>query len=281
MASELLERLRSPDPFVSVELRPPPEGLDYRESMEAWIDLYHAVRGLTRDGHHVLLTDNAVGSEEEESLRHLGANLGEDAPRRRLIPFLTCKHTLEYCRLFAERALSQGIEAVIVTGGDRDVGPPRCVPRSKDLRAILAEHVPDLVMGGWANPFRDPAQQAAFAAADDFLASFFLTQVVSHHRLDVVETFLEEMEKHGVDVPAVFGVFYYRSKNPKTLRRLANYFPVPAEELIQEFETGVTPEDVAARTIRELRGLGVTNVYLANLPAGGALQRYERILDAV
>lgn len=281
MASELLERLRSPDPFVSVELRPPPEGLDYRESMEAWIDLYHAVRGLTREGHHVLLTDNAVGAEEEESLRHLGANLGEDAPRRRLLPFLTCKHTLEYCRLFAERALSQGIEALIVTGGDRDVGPPRCVPRSKDLREILSEHVPELVLGGWANPFRDPARQVEFVAADDFRASFFLTQVVSHHRLDVVETFLEEMEKQGVDIPAVFGVFYYRSNNPKTLRRLANYFPVPAEELIEEFATGVTPEDVTARTIRELRGLGVTNVYLANLPAAGALQRYEQIVNAV
>lgn len=277
----MLERLESSDPFVSVELRPPPEGLDYRESMEAWIDLYHAVRGLTQEGHHVLLTDNAVGAEEEESLRHLGANLGQDAPRRRLVPFLTCKHTLEYCRLFAERALSQGIEAVIVTGGDRDVGPPRCVERSKDLRAILAEHVPDLVLGGWANPFRDPAKQVEFVVADDFLASFFLTQVVSHHRMDVVETFLEEMDKQGVDVPGVFGVFYYRSGNPTTLRRLANYFPVPAEDLIKEFETGVTPEEVAARTIRELQGLGISNVYLANLPAGGALQRYERIMDAV
>jgi hypothetical protein len=29
--------------------------------MDAWMDSYHAVRGLTRDGTFVFLTDSAVG----------------------------------------------------------------------------------------------------------------------------------------------------------------------------------------------------------------------------
>ena len=52
----------------------------------------------------VFLTDSAVGAQEEDNLRHLVTNLGNDVPRDRIAPFLTAKHSLEYCLSYAERA---------------------------------------------------------------------------------------------------------------------------------------------------------------------------------
>ena len=54
--------------------------------MDAWIDTYHAVKGLTRAGTYVMLTDSAVGAAEEDNLRHLVTNLGQDVPRSRIVP---------------------------------------------------------------------------------------------------------------------------------------------------------------------------------------------------
>ena len=41
----------------------------------------------------------------------------------------------------------------------------------------------------------------------------------------------------------MFGVFYYRSANPRTLAALSQFLPVPVEELTAEFAEGATPED--------------------------------------
>ena len=76
--------------------------------MDAWIDTYHAVQRLTRQGTYVFLTDSAVGAEEEDNLRHLVTNLGRDVPRDRIVPFLTSKHTLDYCYSYADRAHQHG-----------------------------------------------------------------------------------------------------------------------------------------------------------------------------
>lgn len=95
--------------------------------IDAWIDTYHAVRSLTRQGTYVFLTDSAVGAPEENNLRHLVSNLGDDAPRDRVVPFLTAKHTLDYCLTYADRAWSHGFQLLAVLGGDVAVGPPRCV----------------------------------------------------------------------------------------------------------------------------------------------------------
>ena len=48
-------------------------------------------------------------------------------------------------------------------------------------------------------------------------------------------------------MPGVFGVFYYRSANPKTLEMLSQFLPVPVDALKQEFAQGATPIDVCAR----------------------------------
>ena len=263
--STLLERLRTDEPLVSVELRPPRSDLDAAGSMEAWIDMRHAVRRLAGDDSFVFLTDNAVGTSEEENLGHLTSNLGGEVDFGRLVPFLTCKHTLEYCLLYAERAASQGFEALTVVGGDREVGPPRCVEHAYMLREKLRRRVPELVLGGWANPHRDPEQQVEYLVRDEFHGDYYLTQVVSHHDADRVERFLEEADRRGLEAPGVFGVFYYRSANPRTLERLGEFFDVPAEELTREFEAGATPEEICARSIRALRDAGATHVYVSNL----------------
>src|SRR3954468_24798640 len=100
----LLSALQSGSSVFAAELRPPRAELAASEGMDTWIDTYHAVRRLTREGTYVFLTDNAVGAAEEDNLRHLVTNLGHDVPRERIVPFMTAKHTLEYCLSYAERA---------------------------------------------------------------------------------------------------------------------------------------------------------------------------------
>src|SRR5258706_16105362 len=136
MPPDLLTALRSGAPVFAAELRPPRAELATGEGMDAWIDTYHAVRGLTRQGTFVFLTDSAVGALEEDNLRHLVTNLGRDVPRERIVPFLTSKHPLEYCLSYAERAHQSGFQALVVLGGDKAVGPPRAVEHAWQLRAM-------------------------------------------------------------------------------------------------------------------------------------------------
>jgi 5,10-methylenetetrahydrofolate reductase len=279
--SVLLDRLRDPKPLVTVETRPPRSGLGHAETMDVWIDLHQSVRRLLRDDRFVFITDNAVGAHEEENLSHLAANLGQEVDLRRIVPFLTTKHTLEYCLMYAARAASSGIESLTVLGGDVSVGPPRCVPHAHELRALIRQRAPGLVLGGWANPHRSAEEQVGFLAAEDFHADFFLTQVVSHHSLDRVEALLAECDRRGVKTPGVFGVFFYRSANAGTLAKLGEFFPVPAEGLARDFAAGDSPEEVCAHTIRALRAAGAGKIYVSNLGWRGAAQRLEKILALV
>jgi len=272
----LLDRLAEPGPLITVELRPPRSGLGAAEGMSEWIDLHHSLGRLTRDDLFVFLTDNAVGSAEEENLAHVGANVGDDVDLRRIVPILTCKHELDYCLMFTDRAVSEGFDALTVLGGDPSVGPPRCVPHGRDLREVLRERFPSLALGGWVNPHRDPDEQIDFLASPDAHADFALSQIVSHHALASVERVLEAMQRRGVGIPVVFGVFFYRSANPRTLSTLGNFFPVPSEPLERDFATGDAPEEICARTIRELRRVGAEKIYVSNLGnrrAGGRLRR--------
>ncbi len=277
----LVRALTDGTSVVSAELRPPRAELDAPAGMDAWIDTYHAISGMVRGGTYVFLTDSAVGAREENNLRHLVINLGSDVPRDRVVPFLTTKHTLEFCLSYAERAWQQGFTSLVVLGGDRTVGPPRCVSHAWQLREKIREHVPDLALGGWANPHQDAVRQAGFVGDARFSAEFFLTQVVSHHDLHLVRGFTAELERRGVTLPGVFGVFYYRSANARTLEILKQFLPVPAEGLTKEFGEGASPDEICARTIRGLRQAGVKNFYVSNLPIGKARQTLERVLKLV
>src|ERR687894_1157897 len=108
----LLQTLASGQSVIAAELRPPRAELEASASMDAWIDTYHAVRSLTRGGTFVFLTDSAVGLKEEDNLRHLVINLGTDVARSGVVPFLTCKHTSDFCLAYADRARHHGFEAL-------------------------------------------------------------------------------------------------------------------------------------------------------------------------
>jgi 5,10-methylenetetrahydrofolate reductase len=278
---DLLTALRSGSAVFGAELRPPRAELAATEGMDAWIDTYHAVRHLTRRETFVFLTDSAVGAEEEDNLRHLVTNLGRDVPRDRVVPFLTVKHSLEYCLSYAERAHQSGFPALVVLGGDKTIGTPRLVEHAWQLRQLLRQHDHTIALGGWANPHADPEQQVDYLAAPDFHAEFFLTQVVSHHRVAPVATFIETGERRGLSLPGVYGVFFYRSANRRTLDALRSFLPVPIEELTAEFAAGATPEEVCARTIRALTAAGARHFYISNLPIGRAQSILTEILERV
>ncbi len=265
--------------MTAVELRPPRAALDSHAGMEAWIDTYHAVRGLTRQETFVFLTDSAVGQREEHNLRHLVTNLGDDAPRERVVPFLTAKHSLDYCLAYATRAWQDGFRSLVVLGGDTSVGPARCVERGWQLRRAIRDRQPGFELGGWANPHKNASEQVGFLLEPEATADFFLTQIVSHHDMPAVERFLREVEQHGLTIPGVFGVFYYRSANRRTLDGLTPFLPVPTRSLTREFSEGASAEVVCARTVRALRSVGVRHVYISNLPIAGAPRVLQTIAE--
>jgi len=279
--SELVEQLRNGTQVIAAELRPPRAELETSASMDAWIDTYHSVRGLTRAGTFVFLTDSAVGLKEEDNLRHLVINLGSDVPRSHVIPFLTCKHTAEFCLAYADRAHDHGFESLVVLGGDKHVGPPRCVEHAWQLREMIRTRDGHLALGGWANPHAEPAAQVGHLLEDRATAEFYLTQIVSHHSRPSVERFLAEAARRNLALPGMFGLFFYRSANPKTLETLREFLPVPVDDLRDEFAAGGTPESVCARSIRELTAAGVRHFYVSNLPVGHASATLQRILSLV
>ena len=275
----LVQHLQERDVVIAAELRPPRAELAASEGMDAWIDTYHAVRGLTRRGVPVFLTDSAVGLQEEDNLRHLIANLDDSVPRGCVVPFLTSKHPLEYCLSYSERAWQHAFTSLVVLGGDRHVGPPRCVEHAWQLRRAIREREPRLALGGWANPNADAARQVRYLTDANFTAEFYLTQVVSHHAPEPVERFRRATEAAGLRLPGMFGVFFYRSANPRTLETLGNFLPVPVEGLTREFQSGATAVDVAARTIRSLIDLGVRYFYVSNLPLARAAETLDAIIE--
>ena len=277
---DLLSALREGGSVFAAELRPPRAELATAEGMDAWIDTYHGVRRLTRQGTFVFLTDSAVGAAEEDNLRHLVTNLGLDVPRERIVPFLTTKHAIEYCLSYADRAHQSGFPALVVLGGDKTVGAPRSVEHAWQLREMLRERSQALALGGWANPHADAEQQVDFLAASNACAEFYLTQVVSHHHADQVARFVGTAERRGLAIPGLFGVFYYRSANPRTLDALTGFLPVPVEGLTREFSDGATAEEVCAKTIRTLMDIGVRHFYISNLPVR-AQQVLANILEKV
>ncbi len=265
---------------VTAELRPPRADLGSAAGIDAWIDTYHAVKSLVRRERFVFLTDSAVGLREEDNLRHLMINLGSDVPRSHVIPFLTCKHPLDYCLNYADRAWDAGFDTLVILGGDRHVGPPRCVEHAWELRKHIRARVPGLALGGWANPHADAARQVEYVLDPEFTGEFYLTQIVSHHDAEAVGRFMNEAARRGLETPGVFGVFYYRSANAKTLNTLKEFLPVPVEGLMREFGEGATPEQVCARSIRALLEAGAKSVYVSNLPVGRAEATLARILNA-
>ena len=100
---------------------------------------------------------------------------------------------------------------------------------------------------------------------------------MSHHQAKPVARFLEIADERGITLPGVFGVFYYRSANRRTLEALNDFLPVPVEELTREFAAGATPDEICARTIRTMIDAGARHFYVSNLPIG----RAQAVLGAI
>ena len=115
----------------------------------------------------------------------------------------------------------------------------------------------------------------------NFTAEFYLTQVVSHHSVGAVERFIRECDRAGVTAPGMFGVFFYRSANPRTLAGLSQFLPVPVNELTREFAEGATAEEICARTLRALMSVGARHFYISNLPLSRATATLSRIMALV
>jgi 5,10-methylenetetrahydrofolate reductase len=278
--SSFLTLLRtSESPVVTVELRPPRAELESHEGIDAWIDTYHAISSLARQNVRVLITDSAVGAQEENNLRHLVANLGADTARAHVVPFLTTKHSIDFCLGYADQAMHHRFPSLVVLGGDKHVGRPRCVQHAWQLRELIRARHPELELGGWANPTASASTQVDFLLDEHANADFYLTQITSHHQAAQVAAFLDEARRRGLTIPGVFGVFYYRSANPETLEMLRQFLPVPVEQLRAEFAAGATPVDVCARTIRSLLDLGARHFYVSNLPLRRTAQTLTAILE--
>ena len=63
--------------------------------------------------------------------------------------------------------------------------------------------------------------------------------------------------------------------------RLVVIDTVPAAEITREFEAGMTPEEVCAKTVRALRDVGADKVYLSNLGFKQVESQYRRIIEKV
>ncbi len=52
---------------------------------------------------------------------------------------------------------------------------------------------------------------------------------------------------------------------------LAQFFPVPMDELREDFAANIPPEEICARSIHALVQRGIKNLYVSNLPSGAAV----------
>ena len=141
-SSMLVERASRRGPVIAAELRPPRAELDAMEGMDAWIDMYHAIRRLGRQ--------DVPRLPHRQRRRHAGREQPPSSDRqsrpraaaRLVVPFLTSKHSLDFCLSYAEQAWQQGFPSLVVLGGDKTVGRPRCVEHAWDLRRQIREREP-------------------------------------------------------------------------------------------------------------------------------------------
>ena len=277
----LLKALLDPKRFLlNVEMCPPRMDLPLEQSVDAWIDSNHLMRKIASLGRFVFMTDGAIGRREEPNLRHVTINLGKEADRARIIPILTTKHSLEYCMEFAQRAFSLGFTSLVVLGGDKSDNQPRCVEHAYELRGLIRRSVPGMTLGGWTSP-HGGRRQVEYMLDPGYAADFYMAQIVSHYQVRSLDDFLNETSRLGMKIPGVFGVFYYRSPSLKTLGMLSSFFPVPIEDLKQDFAANASPDEICARSVHALLQRGVKNVYISNLPMSTAVQVLGRVENRV
>ena len=254
--------------------------LPLEQSVDAWIDSNRLMRRITSLGRFVFMTDGAIGRREEPNLRHVTINLGPEADRSRIVPILTTKHSLDYCLEFAARSYELGFTTLVVLGGDKSDQTPRCVEHAYELRRLIRQRVPGMTLGGWASP-HGGKRQVEYMLHPEYSADFYLAQIVSHYQTRAIDEFVNEIERLGVKIPGIFGVFYWRTANPKTFAMLSKFLPVPADELTRDLAAGVSTDEICARSVHAVLQRGVKNVYISNLPMPTATATFSRVESRV
>jgi 5,10-methylenetetrahydrofolate reductase len=181
---------------------------------------------------------------------------------------------------FAQRSYTLGFTSLVVLGGDKSDETPRCVEHAYELRRLIRQSVPGLALGGWASP-HGGRRQVEYMLHPEYSADFYLAQIVSHYQPRAIDEFVGETERLGVKIPGIFGVFYYRTANPRTFAMLSKFIPIPVEELTRDFNANIHPEEICASSVHALLQRGVKNVYVSNLPMPTAVEAFNRIESRV
>jgi hypothetical protein len=137
-----------------------------------------------------------------------------------------------------------------------------------------------MTLGGWASP-HGGKRQVEYMLHPEYSADFYLAQIVSHYQTQAIDDFVNETERLGVKIPGIFGVFYWRTSNPKTFAMLSKFLPVPVEELTRDLAAGLTPDEICARSVHAVLQRGVKNIYISNLPMPTATATFSRVESRV
>ena len=136
-----------------------------------------------------------------------------------MIPFLTTKHSLEFCLAYADQAVHNGFPSLVVLGGDKHVGRARALEHAWQLRRLIRPAPPRSRARGWANPIAARPRQVDFLLHPEVNADFYLTQIVSHHQIDASPArFSKRVVATGMAMPGVFGVFFTAARIPRRSR---------------------------------------------------------------
>ena len=247
----LVRALRATVPSVlSVELRPPRAELDAAAGMDAWIDTYHAVSGLVarRDVRvpHRQRRRRARRTQPAAS-RHQPRH-GRAARSRRAVPDDEALAASSACRTPSARG-RKASGRWSCSAATRSVGPPRCV----DARVAAARGDPRARAGALARRLGESARRSGDAGGLSRRRALHRRVLpdagrLASRRRGRSSAFCEELDAAAAStLPGIFGVFYYRSANPKTLETLKQFLPVPVEGLTRGVRGG---RDAGRRSAR-------------------------------
>ena len=227
---DLLSALRSGSSVFAAELRPPRAELATQRG-HGRVDR-HVSRGPAADARRARTCSSPTAPSARRRKTTCGTwslNLGNDVPRDRIVPFLTSKHPTRVPP-FIRRARAP--ERVQRARGARRRQERR---RRRDAsstrgssRKLLRDRDRTLALGGWANPHGDPDRQVDFLDGARFPrrvlpdADRQPSRPSSRWRASS-----RRRARRHLTLPGVFGVFYYRSANPRTLDALRAFLPVP------------------------------------------------------
>ena len=163
-------------------------------------------------------------------------------------------------------------------GGDTSVGPATLRRAWVALRQAIRRRQPELELGGWVNPHKNPRLQVEYLLESTATADFFLTQVVSHHDLGALESFLYEARRQDLTVPGTVRDLLLPERQPSDPRYPGSVPAGSPPGLTEDFAGGATAPEVCGLTVRALWNLGIHNIYISNLPVYGAPAVLKEVL---